>query len=83
MKDKLKKVVATSLESVLEYPIENYSENILSLVSKSGHTLVDLIYFFDDLEKQTALPVSKIVENRSYSVMTVNNITNAIIEDFM
>jgi len=40
---------------------------------------VDFLYIFDILEKKLQLPVCDIFKNHTFEVMTINNLTDALI----
>lgn len=42
----------------------------------------DVLYVFRALEDILGVPVAKVLEKRDYTVFTVNNLTDAIVEDF-
>lgn len=82
MSENMKALIVELLTPILGYKIENYDDNIILLMNRKNVPLINLLYFFDEMERKLLLPVSKILENRFYTVMTVNNLAKAIADDF-
>ena len=48
----------------------------------SSVLLADFLYVFRALEEKLGVPVAKVLEQRDYTVFTVNNLADAIAEDY-
>lgn len=54
-------------------------QDVDNLLSRDiGIMPVDFLYVFDCLEKRFGLPLFEIVENRDYTVMTIDNLSHEI-----
>ena len=79
-KDELKNLIR---QYITQYTKAVINDNNKNLFCGDYHILLpDLLYVFCALEKRLEVSVAKILEQRNYTVFTVNNLTDAIIEDF-
>ena len=82
MEEKIQDMISNSLQQTIGIELKDREENFITLLNANNKSLIDLLYVFEDLEEKLRLPVSKVLENRSYAVLSVDGLTKAIIEDF-
>lgn len=80
-----------SKENEIKFYIKQYIEQYICVSVDDDRNLfcsdynikmADVLYVFRALEDKFGVPVAKVLEKRNYSVFTVNNLTNAIVNDF-
>ena len=77
-----KKILQSLITEVI-YEVSNISLDSMDinlLDSRLNMKPSDFIYIFDILEKKTGLPVVDLFKNHDYTIMTVENITNAMFQ---
>ena len=82
MEEKIQNIIKNSLKKTLGIEASDYEENLLTLLMNGGKSIVDLVYVFADLEEKFQLPITKVLKDRTYTVLSINGITKAIIEEF-
>lgn len=82
------KVTKEEIRSLIKQCVQRYTkaaiaDNDRHLLCDDYHIMIpDFLYVFRDLEKNLGVPVVSILEKRDYTVFTINNLTNAIAEDY-
>lgn len=82
MEEKIQDMISESLQQTIGIELKDREENFITLLNANKMSIIDLLYVFEDLEEKFQLPVGKVVENRSYEVLSVEGLTKAIIEEF-
>lgn len=75
-------MILEAVEEVMGKPVESKNQNLLVFTTVCNRNIIDLLYVFESLEKRMGIPVAKVLENRKHSVMSVENLAKAIVEDF-
>ena len=82
MEEKIQAMIRDSFQETIGIKIQDREENFITLINENDRNIIDLLYVFEKLEEKLRLPVSKVLEDRSYEVLSVDGLTKAIIEDF-
>ena len=72
----LEKMIAATIKEICDVEVKDPDRHLLSDEIKIP--IVDYLYVFDSLEKQLALPVTKVFENNDYTVFTLHNLAQEI-----
>lgn len=77
--DKIKTYIKQYIEQYIGVSVDD-DRNLFC--SEYNIKIADVLYVFRALEDKLGVPVPKVLEKRNYSVFTVNNLANAIMDDF-
>lgn len=77
--DKIKAYIKQYIEQYVNVCVDD-DRNLFC--SDYNIRIVDVLYVFRALEDKLGIPVAKVLEKRNYTVFTVNNLVNAIVDDF-
>lgn len=78
--EEIKALIKQFIFKYTKVSIDNDDRHLLC--SDYQISLPDFLYVFRDLEIQLQVPIAKVLEQRNYTVFTVNNLTTAITNDF-
>ncbi len=76
-KSEIEKIIIEGIKEISDINIENKDLNLFS--RSCGISPIDLIYIKDYIEKKINKDISKIFVSYDYNVLTVHNLTDAII----
>lgn len=80
--EKLEQIILDEIERVIGAIPANKSDNLMQFSIECKKSLVDFLYVVDDLEDRLKISVGKSIAKRSYSVMTVQGLVDALREDY-
>ena len=80
--EKLEQIILDEIEKVIDAIPANKSDNLMQFSVECKKNLVDFLYVVDALEDRLKIPVGKGIARRSYSVMTVQGLAEALLEDY-
>lgn len=80
--EKLEQIILDEIEKVMNAIPANKSDNLMQFSVECKKNLVDFLYVVDALEDRLKIPVGKSIARRSYSVMTVQGLAEALLEDY-
>lgn len=80
--EKIEQIILEEIEKVIGAIPANKSDNLMRFLSEFGKSLVDFLYVVDALEDRLKISVGKSIAKRSYSVMTVQGLAEALREDY-
>ena len=77
------KLILDSVKEVFgKVPVDE-GMNLILFAKECNRNLVDFLYIFKLLEKNTGVPVAEVLEKRSYIFLSIKGLKKAIIEDFV
>ena len=79
---KLEQIILEEIGKVIGAVPTKKTENFMQFVVQQGKSLADFLYVVDALEKRLKVSVAKSIARRSYSVMTVQGLAEALAEDY-
>lgn len=82
METKIHAMIMDSFQETMGVELQDREKNFITLINENKRNIVDLLYVFVDLEDKLQLPISKVLEERDYTVLSANGLVKAIIEDF-
>ena len=83
MKETREQLKAWMKECIAQYTRATVDNDDRHLFCSEYHILMaDFLYVFRALEEKLGVPVAKVLEQRDYTVFTVNNLADAIAEDY-
>lgn len=80
--EKLEQIILDEIKKVIGTIPANKSDNLMQFSVESKKSLVDFLYVVDALEDRLNISVGKSIAKRSYSVMTVQGLAEALLEDY-
>jgi len=80
--EKLEQIILDEIEKVMGAIPANKTDNLIQFLAECKKSLADFLYVVDALEDRLKISVGKSIAKRSYSVMTVKGLAEALLEDY-
>ncbi len=80
--EKLEQIILDEIGKVMGTIPENKTDNFIQFLAECKKSLADFLYVVDALEDRLKISVGKSIARRSYSVMTVQGLAEALLEDY-
>ncbi len=75
----VRQMIRAAIQKYTGILVENDDRHLMA--DDVAIALVDFLYVFRELEESLGFPVAKVLEKRDYTVFTINNLADAILED--
>ena len=79
-KEDLKAEIKRYIQQYTKVNVDNDDRHLLC--REYGIPLPNFLYVFRELDNSFNISIAKVLENRDYPVFTVNNLANAIMQDY-